>query len=555
MKDISIVGETGTLVTNGEIMEELAELKTKIEKNKFYIVVAGLFKRGKSSIINALINKPIAPVAVTPLTAIITYFENDGTDKVEVIFEDGKTKSIGVGEIKGYVAEEENPKNVKKVSHLKVSVKDSELLKKCCLIDTPGLGSVFDHNSETTYNYIPKIDAALFVLGADVPIAKADSDFLKEINATVPRIIYVLNKTDVQEEQQLQEIIHFNKKVIAEITGEPENEIIMVPVSCKKENLKPGSGNLDSLVKVLTDLIEREKSSILLETSYKQLQTIAGEIRRLLIVQAETLQMPVKEIEEKQTRLRNSVAVMNETRDEFDILVKGQVNRILEKELKKIDSQVQQELQKIKLEINNTFKTGTISENEIKEFYKSITVKSLASMEVIKTDSEQNIRDEFKQLMEKYQNRSQSYLNEFSKLLSDMFGADFEMITSPFGLDAYSSFYFLEYIHGRTREVKPGIFYKMMPLWARQSKYKGILTENIDALLEVNCNRMKSDISYKVNESFRKFTSNSREQMHKLFEKIDKMLTEAKSNKEKTKQEIAAGYSSLKNSIQILEKI
>jgi GTPase Era involved in 16S rRNA processing len=113
---------------------------------------------------------------------------------VEVIFEDGKTKPIGVDEIKGYVAEEENPKNVKKVSLLKVSVKDSELLKKCCLIDTPGLGSVFDHNSETTYNYIPKIDAALFVLGADVPIAKADSDFLKEINATVPRIIYVLNK-------------------------------------------------------------------------------------------------------------------------------------------------------------------------------------------------------------------------------------------------------------------------------------------------------------------------------------------------------------------------
>jgi ElaB/YqjD/DUF883 family membrane-anchored ribosome-binding protein len=176
-------------------------------------------------------------------------------------------------------------------------------------------------------------------------------------------------------------------------------------------------------------------------------------------------------------------------------------------------------------------------------------------MEVIKTDSEQNIRDEFKQLMEKYQNRSQSYLNEFSKLLSDMFGANFEMITSPFGLDAYSSFYFLDYIHGRTREVKPGIFYKMMPLWARQSKCKGLLSENMDALLEVNCNRMKSDISYQVNESFRKFTSNSREQMHKLFEKIDKMLTEAKSKRDKTKEEIADSYTILKNNILKLEKI
>ncbi|MBN2519730.1 MAG: dynamin family protein [Bacteroidales bacterium] len=555
LNDIKTVGESGKLIVNGEIEEQLGELKIKIEENKFYIVVAGLFKRGKSSVINVLINKPIAPVAVTPLTSTITFFENRGKDYVEVVFENGKTDEISAEEIRNYVDEEKNPKNVKKVSLIKVSVSNSELLKKCCLVDTPGLGSVFDHNSKITYNYIPKIDAALFILGADVPIAKADADFLKKIYSLVPRIIYMLNKTDLLEEQDLQKIIGFNKRIIAEITSEDEDKIIIVPVSCKLENQKPGSGNFDKLLNILHEVIDHEKANIVLENSYKQLKAIAGGIRRLLIVQAETLQMPVKEIEEKQVQLHRSVAVMNDTDDEFDILIKGQLNRILENQFVVIDQKVKQESLKVKMEVNEACNLGLINEKEAKALANRITGEMLAFLEIVKNESEKNIREEFYQLLEKYQNRPQSYLNEFSKLLSDMFGVDFEIITSPFNLNAYSSFYFLKHIQGYTQEIKSGFFYKIMPKCAKINKFKRIITDNTDALLEVNSNRMKSDISYQINESFRKFTSNAREQMDKLFEKIDKMLTEAKNNKEKAKKKIADRYAMLKKNIQVLEKI
>jgi len=38
-------------------------------------------------------------------------------------------------------------------------------------VDTPGLGSVFTGNTATTQAFIPHIDAALVVVGADPPIA------------------------------------------------------------------------------------------------------------------------------------------------------------------------------------------------------------------------------------------------------------------------------------------------------------------------------------------------------------------------------------------------
>ena len=38
-----------------------------------------------------------------------------------------------------------------------------------CLVDTPGIGSVFAGNTETTKDFIPQIDAAILVVGPTRP--------------------------------------------------------------------------------------------------------------------------------------------------------------------------------------------------------------------------------------------------------------------------------------------------------------------------------------------------------------------------------------------------
>ena len=47
------------------------------------------------------------------------------------------------------------------------------------LIDTPGVGSVYEHNTDVAYQYLPKSDAALFLLSVDQPVSKAELNFLK----------------------------------------------------------------------------------------------------------------------------------------------------------------------------------------------------------------------------------------------------------------------------------------------------------------------------------------------------------------------------------------
>lgn len=556
MDDIQTVLDIGTDFSGDLFINELNELKKKLEENKFYLVVTGLFKRGKSSVINTLIRKNIAPVAVTPVTAVITLFEYGRIARYEVKFMDNQRKDIAPEEICLYVAEEENPQNEMKISQVTVYVDDCELLKKCCIVDTPGLGSVFEHNSETTYQYVPKIDAALFVLSADIPISKTDADFLREIHFSVPRIIYVLNKTDLLTEIQIKELIRFNTGIIAGITEKDENDIVIVPVSCKLEGENRLNGNFGELEMSIERMIEESKMEVLAETGQRRLRHIAITIRQLLTIKANTLQMPVKIIEEKQFSLKQSVEVMNETRNEFDILVKGQLNNILEKHLEKADELLLELRTQSKQNVLSLFDSANIIDNKtINELSLKLSEDIVSRLEDIKEIMEKEIIEEFNRLLEKYRDRTLTFLNEFTRMLDELFGLSFETVSGRFDLDVYTSFYFLKFIDGQSVESKLPVVYRFLPEKLKYKRVLSIFFKNAEILIEVNKNRMKSDIIYRVNESFRKFKTEENKQVGLIYERIYQLLKEAIANKTKSKKETDEDLQNIARKIEILNNI
>lgn len=556
LDDINVVLEIGIDLADDEFVNELYELKQKLEQNKFYLVVAGLFKRGKSSVINAIINQEIAPVSVTPVTAIITIFEYNKTPKCNVIFKGGHIKEIPFEEIYHYVAEEENPENIKNVQQVKVYL-NCDLLKKCCIVDTPGLGSVFEHNSEVTYNYIPKIDAALFVLSADIPISKTDAEFLKEINSSVPKVLYVLNKIDLLNENQLNKLINFNKKIIAEITLKNKEEISIIPISSKLYFEQKENNNIDKLRKSIIKLVEENKIEILQETGKNRLIQIASNIRELLKLKADTLKLPVKIIEEKQFSLKNSINLMNETRHEFDILIKGQLDKIIEKYIEKLNYSLEN-LKNEFIKNNMPFliqNLKSLKNEEIDKLHNNLSNNVVIELEKIKKNIENEIISEFNSILNKYENRSQSFLNEFSKILKELFNTDFTILAKQFNLDLYTSFYFLKHVDSQTISPKISFFEKLLPKRLAIKKLQKIFIENTLTLIEVNKGRMISDITYKVNESFRKFKAEEEKQINNVFNRINKLLEEAILKKKKNENEIAKDLNKIHQKINILDKL
>jgi hypothetical protein len=99
--------------------EKLTELKNRLVEGRFHLAVLGQFKRGKSTLLNALIGEPILPVAVIPLTAAPTFIQFGTEPMIQVSFGNGLNPESFAGQttaertafLTRYVTEEGNPKN------------------------------------------------------------------------------------------------------------------------------------------------------------------------------------------------------------------------------------------------------------------------------------------------------------------------------------------------------------------------------------------------------------------------------------------------------------
>ena len=114
------------------------ELREKVETNTFNLVVVGQFKRGKTSLINALLGANILPVAVVPLTSISTVITYGNALNIKVFFNEGTTLDITPESLQDYVTEKGNPKNIKDVSEVIITYPSPYLKEGVRLIDTPG---------------------------------------------------------------------------------------------------------------------------------------------------------------------------------------------------------------------------------------------------------------------------------------------------------------------------------------------------------------------------------------------------------------------------------
>lgn len=153
----------------GKIKENI----TKLQNEQIVVSVIGQFKRGKSSLINTLLSEEILPISVLPLTAIPVFIYYGEQNELQIKIKEGVLVFKNIEEIKKglfqFVTEKGNPENKKGVEEIKLFY-PSELLKNnIVLVDTPGFGSIYAHNTKAAEDVIPKSDIGVFVVSPDPP--------------------------------------------------------------------------------------------------------------------------------------------------------------------------------------------------------------------------------------------------------------------------------------------------------------------------------------------------------------------------------------------------
>ena len=283
----------------------IAFILDKLRHHRFNLVMLGAFKRGKSTLINALLGEPLLPTAVIPLTSVVTIIGYGEELRIEVLYHNGQRRQISSSELAAYITERGNPQNKKGVQEVDIAYPSEYLKDGVRIIDTPGVGSVYSHNTEVAYNYLPQVDAAIFVVTVDPPLSATEEEFLKDIREYVHKLFFVLNKIDYVEEAERQEALDFTRQVLQASLGTDNLAIFPLTAKVALEGKQQKQKDLleASLLPQFEDhlrtFLYQEKGRVLLISCVTGALKAITDSTLALKVERHASSMSLKELEEK----------------------------------------------------------------------------------------------------------------------------------------------------------------------------------------------------------------------------------------------------------------
>lgn len=325
-----------------EIASEASALAERLSEGRFYVACIGQFKRGKSTLLNALVGRRLLPAGIVPITTALTVLRWGPALRARVRLE-REWLDVEVGALADYVSEERNPANRRGVSLVEVFVPSPLLAQGLCLVDTPGVGSVIRANSEATREFVPQLDAALVVLGTDPPISGEELALVEAAAAQAGALLFVLGKADRATAAERGEAVAFTRRVLAERLGRDPGPVLQVSAS---ERLDGGgsAGEWDQLEEALRALAAAGGGPLLDQAAARGVARLAERLRHDLDQQRDALARPIVESERHVEALGACVADGRRALRELGFLLAAEQKRLLERYADELRGFVEREL-------------------------------------------------------------------------------------------------------------------------------------------------------------------------------------------------------------------
>lgn len=320
---------------------ELKNLEERLKNHIFSVGIMGEFRRGKSTVINALLGQEIVPADIVPCSATLNYVKWNVNKGAEIYFKDGTVQSVDVEDLAKYVT-----KITKESEKVSATVEKAVVYYPCqfCqngvqIIDTPGLNDD-ERMSDISEKVIPTLDAIIMVIVPDSPFSQSEAEFVrnKVMASDLGRIIFIVNKIDTIDEDDRDRLLTSIRDKIqtsvldkmAKVYGEDSDEykntvdklgsIKLLPVSARKA-LKGKIKNNPAMLEdsgyadfesTLSHLLTEERGTLELMHPVNQLFSVSAEALRIIETRLATLNMEAEEFERKQNE---ALAQLKETRE------------------------------------------------------------------------------------------------------------------------------------------------------------------------------------------------------------------------------------------------
>src|ERR1700683_4770433 len=312
-----------------QIATDARSVAERVSEGRFYVACIGQFKRGKSPVLNALVGDNVLPTGVVPVTAVPTIVRFGSRAAARVRFEAGGWTDIPVKTVDEYVSEEKNPENAKHVAALEIFVPSPLLATGMCFVDTPGLGSVFTGNTAATQAFIPHIDAALVVIGADPPLAGEELELVEAVARHVQDLIIALNKADRTTDAERSAAMAFARRQLEKRLRRPVETLLEISAAEQLEHRGTGR-DWEKLVASLNHLIEGSGRRLIQAACERGLERISEQILVIISEEREALQRPITESEDRIAAMKQTIGDAERSMRELGYLFMAEQQHILD---------------------------------------------------------------------------------------------------------------------------------------------------------------------------------------------------------------------------------
>jgi small GTP-binding protein len=479
---------------------DLEEGRRRLEEQRVNLVVLGEFKRGKSTLVNALVESDVVPTGVLPLTAAVTVVRHGEKPRLVVAFADGGRQEVALGRIADFATETGNSHNRRRVRVLTVELPASLLAHGVQLVDTPGIGSVHAHNTETALGFLAQVDAALFTLAADQPLSGAEEQLVREAAERVPRIFFALNKIDHLTPSEREETVEFVRgRLRAVLQVEPE----LYPLSARTRE------GLDGLRRRLEAFAVGERKGVL-ERSVRSLATaFAVEAVQAVRFEAHAVELPLVELEHKLAEFKERAGELAQTREEAAQLLLHATRRLIADTVNEPLLTLAAREGPTVTESLRTFvsEQGKIGARTLAERLEAWIDRAIHDrFERLAREYELQIARELGELHERYAQRVDRILAELDEAAAEVFGVRAGRRAPEVGLRRPSQFTFK--LHDVEREMldqlaslaaasAPGMLGRRLVVHQAE--------ERLRLMLDRHAGRLRSDLAERIEASVREY--------------------------------------------------
>jgi small GTP-binding protein len=526
-----------------EDTQTISKLIQRLENKEFNLAILGKFKRGKSSLINALIGKEILPTSILPLTSIPTFICYGEEKKIHVSFLDGAARQDDYDEntLANYVTEEKNPSNEQGVSEVKLSYPAKILQKGVVIIDTPGIGSIYVHNTESTMEFLPQCDAALFVLSVDPPLTEAEFNFLKIVKTKVPSLIFILNKMDYLDLKDQKKALEFFEKILRERLN--INDLQLFCMSAKqgmqatKENneLLLKTSGLFYLQEYLSDFLVNKKLDALKTAIKHKYEAIVIDVLNRLQLYAKSLKIPLNELQEKISLFDDVMKKSN--------LFKINFKALLAFDKKSARDNLEDKMRALRQQANKYFK-GIIFEHEKEEinkdfdinvFYKKIQ-NELPKYFLIKSEEQsQDFEGYLKKKLDDYLSQANNILAEVKKSSSEIFDVSYHHIPNEEKIEIPRvTSWKTDLSASSMSPITEDLIDQILPNKLRRKRQLKRLYKKVEDLNVINVENIRWPLIQQLEQIIRAFSADLDENISIAIEGVAKVIEYAKQSHSKS---------------------